>query len=73
MEHTIGEIITLPDGRKAKVVMGIYCDECIFHAPRGCEREKYFSLAFCSKRYRTDNAEIIYKEIKEKKAWKSVN
>lgn len=63
MEHRIGEIVTLPDGRKAKVVEGL-CPECCFHM-RGFEVFCYAPREWkCMKVDRTDHKNIIYKEIK---------
>lgn len=60
MEHKIGEIVTLPDGRKAEVVEdnGKYrCHRCYFC--RSCYGRT------CYHKERTDHKNIIYKEIKE--------
>lgn len=58
MEHAIGEIITLPNGRKAKTIEGKSCKKCIF-AKYMCNDKG------CSSAYRADGKDIIYKEIKE--------
>lgn len=61
MEHKIGEIVTLPDGRKAKVVedtTGAGCTKC-FLDDKDCHQFK------CRASERTDHKNIIYKEIKE--------
>lgn len=62
MEHRIGEVITLPDGRKAKVVeegKWMHCSKCIFVGERYCYTHD------CLPFERTDHKNIIYKEIKE--------
>lgn len=64
MEHKIGEIITLLDGRKAEVVESdiATCDGCVY-------QETYclnLRLRNCGRRLRTDHKNVIYKEIKEK-------
>lgn len=70
MEHKLGEIVTLPDGRKAEVVEATRskrystCYKCIWFAsnpicPSVSQKWK------CSKQGRTDGKNIIYKEIKE--------
>lgn len=64
MEHKIGEVITLPSGKKAEVVECnevLSCRYCIFcPAP-------YFSCQnlICMQEKRSDHKNIIYKEIKE--------
>lgn len=58
MEHKIGEIITLPDGRTAEVVEGSDCGRCALN-------EYICHLFVCTKKLRTDGKGIIYKEIKE--------
>lgn len=71
MEHKIGDIITLPDGRKAEVVEfdHPYCGECVYHVtPRGCSnpiRKENSPASACGALSRTDHKNIIYKEIKE--------
>ena len=61
MEHAIGTIVTLPDGRKAEVVEEIVQDSC-----EGC----IYKNVDCPKDYccndsdRTDHKNIIYKEVK---------
>lgn len=57
MEHRIGEVVTLPDGRKVEVVEGFGCKKCVF-AKCICNDR------FCSPTYRTDGKNIIYKEVK---------
>lgn len=62
MEHKIGTVITLPDGRKAKVVAGggvIRCTECVLLASAICSHVR------CRINERDDHKNIIYKEIKE--------
>lgn len=63
MEHKIGEIITLPDGRKAEVTATgsrlLKCSECVFWMEPPC-------IEFaCYKEERSDKTAIYYKEIKE--------
>lgn len=75
MEHKIGEIITLPDGRKAEVVewdrQSERCEGCIFYKKwKAPYREDCLNTDLsvrCSKIFRSDNKDIIYKEIKEDK------
>lgn len=62
MEHAIGEIVTLPDGRKAKVVEDKkleQCRACIFGNIDRCTGRTCLGI------FRTDHKNIIYKEIKE--------
>ena len=67
MEHKIGDIVTLPNGRKAEVVeapeipaRGCRCNGCIFGGDlEECEPYE------CSYYDRTDHKNIIYKKIKE--------
>lgn len=61
MEHKIGEIVTLPDGRKAEVVEDAICVACVecFLFNRDCWDFE------CRAPKRTDHKYIIYKEIKE--------
>lgn len=63
MEHAIGSIVTLPDGRKAKVVEGEKCKDCFLHdlLVGDCH------MMECRPNHRKDNKNIIYKEIKEEK------
>lgn len=59
MEHAIGTRITLPDGRQAEVVEKVWrCEGCIF------KNEVCFNL-LCFAEDRTDQKNIIYKEIKD--------
>lgn len=59
MEHAIGEVVTLPDGRKVEVVKGnAICTGCL------CEEENIECLGQCASWYRPDHKNIIYKEIK---------
>ena len=63
MEHKIGEIITLPDGRKAMVKAAkshlLQCSDCVFWFENIC-------MAFkCHKNEREDDTTIYYQEIKE--------
>lgn len=73
MEHKIGEIVTLPDGRKVRVVLDTVepsylsifggCWECVFG--KGGDRKYCADIAGeCSEISRTDHKEIIYKEVK---------
>lgn len=68
MEHKIGEIITLPDGRKAEVVEANTCEECavgmegIIACIKWTERGK---IGTCYSAWRSDHKKVIYKEIKE--------
>lgn len=64
MEHKIGEIITLSDGKKAEVVEGL-CENCVYHKigyEFYCDIPRQYE---CMANYRTDHKNIIYKEIKE--------
>lgn len=71
MEHAIGSIITLPDGRKAEVVEfnHPWCGECVYHVtPRGCLNpicSETNPTAACGALSRTDHKNIIYKEVKD--------
>lgn len=73
MEHKIGEIVTLPDGRKAEVVardtISERCYGCMFWSVFfGCQRYKdKLIYVRCSAKVRTDHKSVIYKEIKEDK------
>ena len=68
MEHAIGEIVTLPDGRKAEVVESTKskrystCHKCVwFTSYPICPA---VTLGWkCSKLDRTDHKNIIYKEV----------
>lgn len=63
MEHKIGEIVTLPDGRKAEVVeepVSCSCEGCILK-----DESCYPTITgMCNDYDRTDHKNIIYKEIK---------
>lgn len=66
MEHKIGEIVTLPGGRKAEVVEGNSCYGCYLHERHLCTN--YYAAGYilnCIPALRTDHKNIIYKEIKE--------
>lgn len=67
MEHKIGEIITLPDGRKAEVVEDGFCVDCIFHKTLWvqcrCRETEY--VGQCYRGLRSDHKSIAYKEVKE--------
>lgn len=68
MENKIGDIVTFPNGRKAKVVESAYdcCDGCIlnFRDSYICRDMRTLELlGDCFER--TDGKEIIYEEIKE--------
>ena len=59
MEHAIGSIITLPDGRKAEVVEGKCEDEtCVLWDKIECVDK------CCYPDERADHKYIIYKEVK---------
>lgn len=66
MERRIGEIITLPDGRRVEVVEG-RCRDCAISKIGiiGCitwrERGR---IGECLKEKRSDHKDIIYKEVK---------
>ncbi len=62
-EHRIGTFITLPDGRKAKVMEGLGCEKCIFGADTGCDRERYNVFGLCSSEMRADRKQVIYMEV----------
>lgn len=65
MENKIGDIVTI-DGRQMEVVEGC-CNDCSFFLqPRFfcfCMRDEGI-IGHCVKENRTDNKDIIYKEIK---------
>lgn len=64
MEHKIGEIITLTDGRKAEVVDSKNCHFCIFN---GGELDNICyarNVGSCTNIFRTDHKNVIYKEVK---------
>lgn len=66
MEHKIGEIVTMPDGRKAEVVeRGYSCELCIFNIKRLCYIRTVFEKCNCAALIRTNHKNVIYKEIKE--------
>lgn len=68
MEHKIGEVVTLPDGRRAKVVEGKTCAGCAVRMEgmiaciKWAERGK---IGTCYSTGRTDHKDIVYREIKE--------
>lgn len=69
MEHKIGEIVTLPDGRKAEVVEArtameyYYCENCAY---KGKGKSRCINeLGRCEGKDRADHKNIIYKEIVE--------
>ena len=66
IEHKIGEIITLDDGREVKVVEvdNSSCRGCVFGGT-DCNDANY-ALGVCFWKDRTDRTNIIYKEIKKK-------
>lgn len=66
MEHAIGEIVTLPDGRKAEVVEVNNCHLCIFNDGELDCICRAHNIGHCTNTFRTDHKNIIYKEIKEK-------
>ena len=62
----IGEIVTLPDGRKAEVKEAYYgCRDCAFYPSCDCYDFKTKENTYCSCVVREDKKNIIYKEIKE--------
>lgn len=67
MENKIGEIITLPDGRKAEVEESTFgCIGCCIFRPGSYDCIYWVrrgELGKCC--LRTDHKNIIYKEIKE--------
>lgn len=66
MDHKIGEIVTLPDGRKAEVKEANYgCRDCAFYPSYDCCDFKAKEDACCSWACRNDHKNIIYKEIKK--------
>ena len=62
VERQLGEIVTLPDGRKAEVVEDNYdivaCAVCLMYDTIG-------ACPNCLPNERTDRKNIIYREIKE--------
>lgn len=67
-EHKIGEVVTLPDGRKAEVVevKKDWCTGCLFNeADEELDCSVFVGLS-CTPIHRKDHKNIIYKEIKEK-------
>lgn len=68
MEHPIGKVIELPDGRKVEVVEQDNCEGCVFRTDTGrrCWNGKVMQIiGECNKALRTDYKNIIYKEIKD--------
>lgn len=66
MEHAIGEIVTLSDGRKAEIVEQDFCEGCAFHKTNiNCYAERKYVLGDCDAKRRTDHKNIIYKKIKD--------
>lgn len=66
MEHAIGTRIIIDNDIELEVVArrGTSCKGCAFEYMDGyCEVSPY---ATCSRKYRTDHKDIIYKEIKKK-------
>ena len=62
MEHAIGSVITLPDGRKAEVVESHgSCDGCAIVNSILCKNIR----CMAAERIFIDRKDIIYKEIKE--------
>lgn len=61
MEHELGEIITLDDGRRAIVTVSGYstniCDGCIFGKLDSCEH------IHCASYERSDEMDVFYKPI----------
>lgn len=62
MEHAIGKVVELPDGRKAEVVEDSQYAEC---GQRCDMKTEHCFLYKCTDWERTDHKSIIYKEIKE--------
>lgn len=64
MEHKVGEIFELPDGRKVQVEGTIHsCNGCIFeNSP--CEDFDDSYLEACAKGVRYDGMDVIFKEVK---------
>ncbi|MCQ2219837.1 MAG: hypothetical protein MJZ12_00505 [Prevotella sp.] len=68
MEHKIGEIVTMPDGRKARVTQApthhLLCSACICWEDylTNCRCPVDFR---CHKNEREDHTTIYYEEIKE--------
>lgn len=61
MEHRIGTVVTLPDGRKAEVVkQDGSCEGCIL-----AKDAHLCANSPCLPEERNDHKNIIYKEIKE--------
>lgn len=61
MEDAIGKIVTLPDGRKARVTRHKGCDKCVYYKKT---HNDYCYYVFCMAEERTDHNNIIYKEVK---------
>ena len=67
MEHAIGKIVTMPDGRKARVTQApthlLFCSACVFWeeylGKGGCP-----ATFKCHKNEREDHTTIYYEEIK---------
>lgn len=68
MEHAVGEIVTMPDGRKAKVVENETCDGCAFIGTGCIVDQNKNRLGRCVGLERTDHTDIIYKEISDSKS-----
>lgn len=68
MEHKIGEIVTLPDGRKVEVVeeKNDMCDGCVLFDSSCVAWRIFGTLGQCDRAMRTDHKGVIYREIKEK-------
>ena len=67
MEHRIGTIVTLPDGRRAEVVEGKTCEGCAVRMKGIIACIKWTErgiIGTCYSARRTDHKNIIYKEIK---------
>lgn len=63
MEHKIGEVITLPYGRKVEVVEGDGCKDCVFSDLLCGSFEGI--VGSCGDNNRSDHKNIIFKEIKK--------
>lgn len=66
MEYAIGEIVILPDGRKAEVVEEdkYTCYGCIYDHKSCIDYRINGVISHCDEYMRSDHKSIIYKEIK---------
>lgn len=69
MEHKIGEVITLPDGRKARVKAAkshlLQCSDCGMWEYFLDTQRDVCHMYKCHKNEREDHTTIYYEEIKE--------